>query len=155
MQKIIKLITIGVLFMYLCSFVYVKGQKYVPDCNAKPISFVGSLEMGVHNGMITEGFKLGVWQNNKPNGFTLLGGYQVGVTTFNGKGEQTSEINTFYGELGYKLRVAKPIIIHGYTGVNLVGKYAGVSVYTQIQDDLMFGAYYKQGIIGGTLVFAF
>ena len=154
MKKIIKIITIVVLFMYLCSCSSVNGQRPY-DCNAKPLTISGSIEMGVNKGMITEGFKIGVWQNNKPNGFTLFGGYQIGLSTFNYKNEQTSQIQSLFGELGYKMRVAKPILIHGYGGINLVGKYAGVSVYTQVQDDLLLGVYYKQGIIGGTLVFAF
>ena len=140
--------------MYLCSC-NANAQRYYDCCNAHPLSLVGSLEMGVHKGMITESFKVGIWQNNKPNGFTLLGGYQIGVTTFNGKNEQTSEINTFFGELGYKIRIAPPIILHGYGGVNLVGKYVGGAAYVSMQEDLMLGVYYKQGIVGGTLLFCF
>ena len=142
--------------LIICIILLISLEGYSQkDCNAKPITVIGSIEMGVNKGMLTESFKVGIWQNNKPNGVTLLGGYQIGLSTFNLKNESTSQVQSLFVELGYKMRIAKPIIIQGYGGINLIGKYVGVASYVIIQDDLMVGGFYKQGILGGTLLFAF
>jgi hypothetical protein len=151
-----------VLLMILSTTAF--GQKkYNYDCNAKPITVVASFGAGVNRGYLLQYIKLGLWQTNKPSGFTLFGGYgdvlvkDINLTKipFGPKPDSYSVSESAFAELGYKVRINNFLLLHGYVGTNNVRQYVGGDVLFQLTTNVATGFNYKDNAYGGAVYFAF
>jgi hypothetical protein len=55
---------------------------------------------------------------------------------------------TFYGEAGYKLRVANHFLLHGFIGTNKRDGYIGGAAFYKLDKHILVGVDYKQKSFG-------
>jgi hypothetical protein len=133
-----------------------QNNKFTNDCNTSPVTIVGSIDCSVKQGYVLNNVKLGIWQNNKPSGFTILLGYGDVISKNTNKLDKqyTSGLSAC-AELGWKIRVNDWFLLHGYAGTNNVGQYLGSSALFQVNRVVLVGANYKQQTFGLISFFAF
>lgn len=134
------------LYILLLAPVVGFSQRY--DCNAKPVTFVIGMDAGISNGYVINGIKVGLWQNNKPSGFTLTAGYANVLAVTKGKTIDSIPTYTPTVELGYKIRVNNWFVLHTLTGANSAGQYLGCSALFQADKLILIGVGYKQKVVG-------
>ena len=145
-------LSIFFLLLTLSSF----GQsKFTYDCNLKPVSFVGGINSSISNGYLLNGVRLGIWQNNKPSGFTLFVGYTNVLSKTIDKDKVLIPGESAFVEFGWKIRATDWCILHGYVGDNKNGQYLGASSLFQVNKSVLVGVDYKQKVFGLITYFAF
>jgi hypothetical protein len=135
--------------LVLFSFIFCSAA-YGQDCNSPSTLLVFNFGIGMGKGIMTPQLKIGLWDNSNSYGMTAFVGYRDLEPLHQvGKSDTTKYGSALFGEFGYKMRISKVLLVHGYAGIDKFDKYLGADFMYEISWNVIVAASYRRGLFGG------